>query len=204
MVKKTAIHKENLAHKIMLTALSATIMAIVGGLIGYKLNTRLPELYYEVTPQAKQVWLKNIGKVYELDITVSNLGIAAANELTIRYAFDRKIVSLEYNYSEELNGKLPSANVEGGAGNFELRLTPPRLLPKDKLEAKFFFTTPYVNYQVKVFSKEGMGQPYIKWLEKVEKSKKIGKDILFFGKNIFTKLEKNMQNTKELKNTTNQ
>jgi hypothetical protein len=204
MTKKTTIRKESLAHKIMLTALSATIMAIVGGLIGYKLNTRLPELYYEVTPQVKQVWLKNIGKVYETDITISNLGIAAANELTIRYAFDHKIMNCDYNYSEKLNGKLPSANIEGGTGNFELLLTLPRLVPKDKLEAKFYFANPYINYQVKVFSKEGMGQPYVKWLEKIEKSKKIGKDIVIISKNIFTKIEKNIQNTKELKNTTSQ
>lgn len=190
MVKKPAIHKENLTHKIMLTALSATIMAIVGGLIGYKLNTRLPELYYQVSP------IKNIGKNYQLNVTVSNLGIAAANELTVRYSFDHKITGLDYSYSEELNGKLPSENVEGGIGNFELRLTPPRLVPKDKIEAKFYFTAPYVNYQIKVFSKEGMGQPYVKWLEKIEQSKKIGKDIVIISKNIFTKLEKNIQNTK--------
>lgn len=184
--------QESLTHKIFLTTLSAILTAIVLSVAGYMLNTKLPDLYYQILPAINEVSIAKIGKAYRLDTEVLNLGKGPATELTIRYTFNQKIVYYDYNYSEELNGKLPSANIKGGVASKELIIHPHRLLPQDKISAKFIFSSPKIYAKIRVFSKEGMGKPYSTWKEKITSSAKAWHNISLLGQNIAFNLGKTL------------
>jgi hypothetical protein len=159
MAKKEKHHKESLLHKVVTTAVSAAVMASVAGFIGYKLNSHIPELYYNLEAPVKQ------NSRYVVKTEISNVGNSLATEVIIRYTFDQEIYYCNYNYSEGLEGKLPASNVEGGKGKKELLLNVPRMLPEERLKASFVFNKPEVTGSIKVYSKEVVGRPYSEWKE---------------------------------------
>ncbi len=159
--KKVPVHKESFLHKLTTTVISAAVMATVGGILGYQLNSHLPEIYYHILP------VTPTGKHYRGNIEVSNLGRGPATQIVIRYTFDETIQYCTYNYSEALNGRLASENISGGKGYHEFLIKIPRLLPKDTLSASFYFKNEPKNGQVKVFAEEVVGRPYSDWTEKI-------------------------------------
>jgi hypothetical protein len=176
-------HKEKLTHKIALALLSSMAAAIVAGLLGYRLNIHSPELYFDASPRPASTL-----RGYRVDTTITNLGNSAATELVIRYSFDYPILAFDYDYSEGWNGRLPSANISGGVSEKELLLTPPRLLPKDKLEAHFLFAYPFVATNIKVFSRETMGKPLKERVEQLTRRAEFWHKIGVFVQNFFYRL----------------
>lgn len=182
--------KETLAHKIIMTIVSAGVTATAAGLVGYYLNTKLPELYWQIEQPTKT------NKRYMLKTRVSNLGRGLATDIRIRYAFNQPIRWYFYNYSEGLNGRLPATNVIGGVSQNELILIVPRMLSQDEVPATFVFDKPSVNVTLKIFSKEVSGQPYSQWQDKLNNTQKILSNISVFGKSLLYRLE--MLRSKEL------
>lgn len=182
--------KETLAHKILMTAFSAGATAIAAGLVGYYLNTKLPELYWHVERPVA------VNKRYMVRTQVSNLGRGLATDIRIRYACNQPIRWYFYNYSEGLNGKLPPANVIGGVSQNELILIVPRMLPQDEIPASFVFDRPSIDVKIKVFSREVSGQPYAKWQEKLNATQKISGNFSILWKSMRFQLE--MLRNKEL------
>jgi hypothetical protein len=176
------IRRQGLVHTLTMAVLPAAMAAMVAGIIGYKLNTRMPELYYEVSPKYVPAHITGVSGGFKIDVNVMNLGNSPATEMTVRYAFNQEILAYDYSYSEGLNGKLPYENVSGGVGEKEVMLTPPRLSPKDKIEAYFVFGRPVINTQVKVFSKETQGKPLSERVEPLSYGAKLwNKIVQVFG-----------------------
>ncbi len=189
MKKQKIQHKESILHKLILTLISAAATAVIAGFVGYKLNSHLPELYYEISPALTPAYITGIGRVYRLDTAILNLGKGPATDLVIRYSFNRNIVIYDYNYSEEFNGKLPTENVKGGTGTKELILKPARLVAKDKLQAAFFFSSPSVKTEIRVIAKEGLASPYSEWQEKITQGAKFGQQMTVTGKHLAYRLK---------------
>lgn len=182
---KLETQKEKLTHKVMLTILSSCATAMIAGLIGYKVNTHVPALYYDIAPRTTSSL-----QGYQLKTTISNHGNAAATDMIVRYSFNKPIIAFDYTYSEGFNGKLSSANVSGGVSEKELMIAPKRLLQNDTLEATFTFAYPYVSGNIKVFSKETSGKPLSERTEQATKGIALWKSITLSIQNFFTSFKK--------------
>mgnify|MGYP001605574482 CR=1 FL=1 len=184
MTKLKDSPKENILHKVILAILTSITAATAAGVLGYRLNLRTPELYYDVPTQLKSTVLG-----YKLTTNIYNLGNSSAYDVVIRYTFNKAIIQYDYNYSEGLNGKLSSANVEGGVSEKELILMPRRILPGDTIEASFIFAYPRVSANVKVFSKEVMGRPYSEHQEKNTKGEELARKVVKAKDDLFEQVQ---------------
>ncbi len=177
--------KEKISQKVMLTILGSCATALVAGLLGYKLNMHVPELYYDIAPRPVSTL-----QGYQVKTAVSNLGNAAATDLVIRYSFNKPIIGFDYVYSEGFNGKLPSANISGGISEKELLLTPQRLLQSDTLEATFTFAYPVVSGNIRIFSRETSGRPLSERTERLTKRAEFWHKLTLSVQNFFYKVKK--------------
>ena len=164
--KKEEPKKISFLHHFLTTAFSAILTAVVAGLLGYYLNTKLPELYFYADSPQKH------GSVIKIETDVVNYGRGPATEIKVRYSFSKPVLRYSYSYSEGFTGALPSGNIIIGPTHKEIMFIVPRMMPQDKLPAIFVFKDQPV-IKIKVFSKEVMGQPFSKWQTKKTRGEKV-------------------------------